>query len=1337
MQVDDTDGEFVFQVSSFDVADAVPPGADALAGWHDRAGTPWIRAYGRTRDDRAVVAYIAGTDPYCYVEASAPGFGRDDLLALATWIRRAVQVTIKSVELVEDRASLFGAEPVRVVKVTLTQPARVPSVRSLWHRGDANAWREGMGTRVWEADVPFHDRFAIDMGAVPYCWLRVANAARHVLPTDRTETERTDVTVVVHRDHVRAEPPTGEWIVNAPVRGVGFDIECLGIDGAFPDATKGAPVILISAATLRDATGAWTESNVLDRVVFISGDGDVEPFEADRRARIERCASERAILLGFAAYLQRQRPDVITGYNTDNFDWPFVMERARQLGVVDTFASMTSRVRGVPMTCATSSFSSGARGHENYHSIVVAGATNVDMLRPIRAGASLRSYKLDAVARTYLGDDVGKQEMPYKEIPAHYAGTPAQRLKLCDYCLFDAELALRLMVKRKTVTNLISMARVTGIDMHRLITGGQGVKVHNQLVRTCLAHRLLVPTRYRPREEDDRSAGAVDADDDCALAAPSPAGSKRRADEMLMDGSRATAGGTRTTGKKKPGATRRKEKGYSGAIVIEPKRGFYRAPITTLDFSSLYPSIMIQHNLCYSTLVLPGAHCEHGHAVGSDEALLCCMSCTPERVWFWRVHVREGMLPLMLRRLLAARKVAKGDMGAAAAEEERLERVLAGLEPHEVAEGAALEAELAAVRSLHSVHDGMQLALKVSANSIYGFTGATVGKLPCLEISASVTGYGREMIQYIQALVTRKYRGAGLVNQEVSAIDLQTEVVYGDSVAGDTPLLFRRPDGSCVWADAAEMHHVMQGEYAPRAGDGKEEFAPAAGWCVWSSDGWAAVERAIRHGATGKRLLRVDTESGGVTVTAEHSLLRPDGSEVDARNVHVGDELMHRDLPAVCGDGPDAVGAASQHARTVHLATMRDGAPWCGSAIVNIRDVGVVRRGQYVYDLQTANHHFAAGAGRLVVHNTDSIMVNFGVERVVDAMELGKHAARLINAAFRVRALFPAQAEAFRAEHAPDAPDLEAALLADTDRLEPLINRTFTSSIGIVFEKVLWPYLLINKKRYAGGFYTGNPDKPDKVHQSGIESVRRDNALFTAETMGNVIKTLMYNRDPVLALMEARRAVRALTFGRVSLTHLTISKAFSRPEAGYANPDSQPHIIVNRRRREREPGTEYKLGDRIPYVMVMRPGVAVRPGRKVEQRKVVEDVDYARAQSLEPCLPYYIENQLRAPLTRIFDTIWGAGASARLLFEPDIVGRTSVARRHMDAGNSEARDAVEAALDAWVHRPRQSSITAFMATTGQGGAIDVDADDEHDDDDDEPGGGLAISATLAALALNE
>lgn len=56
------------------------------------------------------------------------------------------------------------------------------------------------------------------------------------------------------------------------------------------------------------------------------------------------------------------------------------------------------------------------------------------------------------------------------------------------------------------------------------------------------------------------------------------------------------------------------EVGYEGATVIDPVKGYYTDPIVTLDFSSLYPSIMMAHNLCYSTLLrAPGLKEKYGY----------------------------------------------------------------------------------------------------------------------------------------------------------------------------------------------------------------------------------------------------------------------------------------------------------------------------------------------------------------------------------------------------------------------------------------------------------------------------------------------------------------------------------------------------------------------------------------------------------------------------------------------------------------------------------------------------------------------------------------------------
>lgn len=86
----------------------------------------------------------------------------------------------------------------------------------------------------------------------------------------------------------------------------------------------------------------------------------------------------------------------------------------------------------------------------------------------------------------------------------------------------------------------------------------------------------------------------------------------------------------------------------------------------------------------------------------------------------------QGILPEILEELLSARKRAKKDL------------------------------KLATDPLKKSVLDGRQLALKISANSVYGFTGAVVGKLPCLEISSSVTSFGRDMIEETKQKIEAK-----------------------------------------------------------------------------------------------------------------------------------------------------------------------------------------------------------------------------------------------------------------------------------------------------------------------------------------------------------------------------------------------------------------------------------------------------------------------------------------------------------------------------------------------------------------------------------------------------
>ena len=95
---------------------------------------------------------------------------------------------------------------------------------------------------------------------------------------------------------------------------------------------------------------------------------------------------------------------------------------------------------------------------------------------------------------------------------------------------------------------------------------------------------------------------------------------------------------------------------YEGATVIELKKGYYDAPIATLDFSSLYPSIMMAHNLCYTTLLDKNTIDRMGLVKDVDYIQ------TPNNDFFVKSSKRKGLLPSVLEDLIAARKRAKADL---------------------------------------------------------------------------------------------------------------------------------------------------------------------------------------------------------------------------------------------------------------------------------------------------------------------------------------------------------------------------------------------------------------------------------------------------------------------------------------------------------------------------------------------------------------------------------------------------------------------------------------------------------------------------------------------------
>lgn len=153
--------------------------------------------------------------------------------------------------------------------------------------------------------------------------------------------------------------------------------------------------------------------------------------------------------------------------------------------------------------------------------------------------------------------------------------------------------------------------------------------------------------------------------------------------------------------------------GYEGAIVLEPETGLYlREPVTVLDFASLYPSSMISGNLSHDTYVMDA---RYDNLPGVEYAEICY-----DRQVCRFAMTSTGILPMILKDLLAARRETRARIKALRS---------AGADTF-----------------LLAILDGQQVAIKVTANSLYGQVGAPTSALYLKQIAACTTSIGRTMI---------------------------------------------------------------------------------------------------------------------------------------------------------------------------------------------------------------------------------------------------------------------------------------------------------------------------------------------------------------------------------------------------------------------------------------------------------------------------------------------------------------------------------------------------------------------------------------------------------------
>ncbi|HMP28159.1 MAG TPA: DNA polymerase domain-containing protein, partial [Saprospiraceae bacterium] len=575
-------------------------------------------------------------------------------------------------------------------------------------------------------------------------------------------------------------------------------------------------------------------------------------------ADMTRCKIERELLLKFMAFIQKVNPDIFYTYNGMKFDWGYIIARAELNGIYLKFAQIT-RIIGKRPELMKSRWSSSAYGEQEFRYLDPMGRTNVDVLLEIERNYKLPKYNLDFVGEFFLKEnkegvtarqlfmlvqltieitplveDLPKgvvkkshriaikkriQEIlpmrrchgivkKYRESLMNVKTGGEFRDRVRDamtitgsYNIQDTVLPVKLAEKLSLWTTMEEISNCQNVPMSYLHTRGQQVKVVAQVFRETIFNDLIISYKERIKDED-----------------------KVR---------------------------------YEGAVVIEANPGDYDNVICT-DFESLYPSMIIAYNICYTTLVEDtdpisdelchvlkiSSHIGCVHDVKKrkkkEKDILC-----HDRVYRFKKVIfhpdgtieGEGLMPRLERRLLTERKVKKKELAKLQATLKMAE----GLAEEDdfkyynkmgwdiIKKGSLNASELEILKVSIAVVNAQQLALKVSANSVSEDT-----PIPCL--------------------VNGKFRYLPI-----------------DKLAKENSWKLDK--------------------------DGNDLGEPIDNLKVWSDIGFTKVNYIFRHPRENLKLKRVLTHTGCVDVTKDHSLLDERGVEITTKDVQVGDYLLHKQVP--------------------------------------------------------------------------------------------------------------------------------------------------------------------------------------------------------------------------------------------------------------------------------------------------------------------------------------------------------------------------------------------------------------------------------------------------------
>jgi DNA polymerase I len=498
---------------------------------------------------------------------------------------------------IDDQRLYYGGAERNVIKVTIKYPWTVPAYR--------NAWKTKY--TILAADIPFHHRYIYD------------------------------------NDMGSCISVTGRTVDNIYATDLAVEM------ASFENITSFDPGLRMLSFDIENSVAHETLYTICS---VIGEDGRIRECEPIH-------GSETEIIEKFSEHILKEDPDVITGYNIDNYDIKMIVDRARKNRMPDL---KWGRDRGHPRVVS-----------EKFWRLK--GRLVIDAWWAVRRELRPKQETLNAVSMQLLGEQ--KMDVDPKKMDAEWANDPEKVMK---YCVKDAELSLRILNTLGTVRKGMDLATVSKLPLEDVLTSGSSQLIDSILIRKADRLKVGVPMTR-----------ALD-----------------RTDQI------------------------------EGGYVHTMAPGLYHW-VCVLDFKSMYPSLIISKNICFTTISKDGE------------------IESPDGTRYVSKEKKTGILPEILDGLLKERDGIKKKMKTASPDER------------------------------HYL-DGLQNAVKVLMNSFYGVFASSFYRFTDKNIGSSITAFARATVKGIISELEKE--GIQVVYSDTDSIFIRSPhdnfnetVNFGDTMA--------------------------------------------------------------------------------------------------------------------------------------------------------------------------------------------------------------------------------------------------------------------------------------------------------------------------------------------------------------------------------------------------------------------------------------------------------------------------------------------------------------------------------------------------------------------------